>query len=257
MCKSFNVGRAAENGLVAALLARAGFTSSEHAIEAPRGFANVFLPGSDPEPIVAGLGETYEVSWNTCKPFACGIVLHAAIDACLGARAAQQFDPGEIEKVALRVHPIVMQITANPAPRTGLEGKFSVAHCAAVALLDGAAGERQFSDARVRAADVTALRSRVEAAGDASLRRDQADVRIVLSGGRTVEQHIEHAIGTLENPLPDERLAAKFRDLAHGVLEPAVTAQLMERCWRLEDVEDFSVLARETARTQEGTRHGS
>ena len=81
MCKSFNCGRAAESGLLAAMLAEEDFTSSDQSIEAPRGFAQVYLPGSDPSPIIHGLGESYELPYVTFKPFACGIVLHAAIDA--------------------------------------------------------------------------------------------------------------------------------------------------------------------------------
>jgi 2-methylcitrate dehydratase PrpD len=251
MCKSFSVGRAAESGLLAALLAREGFTSSDKAIEAPRGFAQVFLPGSDPNPIVEGLGETYEVSYNIYKPFACGIVLHAAIDACVQVREEHRFEIDQIDKVTLRVHPVVTEITGKRAPQSGLETKFSVYHCAAVALIDGAAGEKQFSDERARNTAVVGLRDRVEAVPDPDLRRDQAHVLVRLRDGRQCEKRIEHAIGTLNNPLTDRALEAKFEALAEDVLSPAATRKAIDLCWDLERLGDISVIPAAAAGARE------
>ncbi len=247
MCKSFNCGRAAENGIMSALLAQRGFTSSNRAIEAPRGFAQVFLPGSDPSPITERLGETYEVSYNIYKPFACGVVLHAAIDACIQARKTHDMDPAAVSRVIVRVHPIVTQITAIPAPATGLESKFSVFHAAAVALLDGAAGEAQFGDARAADPEVIALRSKVEALPEPAFRRDQAHVRIVMADGREHDTVIEHARGTLDNPLSDADLEAKFRGQARGILTAAAIQAAIELCWNVEELDDVSRLAKAAA----------
>lgn len=255
MCKSFNCGRAAENGLMSALLAQQGFTGSPHAIEAPRGFAQVFLPGSDPSPIVARWGESYEVSYNIYKPFACGVVLHAAIDACIQARNAHRFLPEEIARIVIRVNPIVTEITALRAPATGLQSKFSVYHAAAVALLDGIAGEAQFTDARAASDDVVALRDRVEAVAEPAFRRDQAHVLVVMKDGRTHETTIRHAIGTLDNPLDDAALEAKFRAQAHEILAPAATRAAIDMCWGLEELDDVSRLAKVAAGRIED-RHG-
>lgn len=242
MCKSFSVGRAAESGLLAALLAREGYTSSDRAIEAPRGFAQVFLPGSDPAPIIERLGETYEVSYNIYKPFACGIVLHAAIDACIQVRKEHAFDIEQIEKVTLRVHPVVTEITGKRKPQSGLESKFSVYHCAAVALIDGMAGEKQYSDERARYPAVVALRDKVDAIPDPGFRRDQAHILVTLRDGRTYEKRIEHAIGTLANPLNDKDLEEKFAGLAEGILSSAVTRKVIDLCWNLERLEDVSII---------------
>lgn len=251
MCKSFNVGRAAESGLLAALLAREGYTSSDQAIEAPRGFAQVFLPGSDPAPIIEGLGETYEVSYNIYKPFACGIVLHAAIDACIQVRKEHAFELEQVEKIVLGVHPIVTEITAIREPRSGLESKFSVYHCAAVALIHGAAGERQFSDEAARDPRVVALRDKVEALPEPEFRRDQAHVSVKLRDGRSYEKKIEHAIGTLANPLSDQQIQDKFEGLAQGILAPAVTRKVIDLFWNLERLEDFSAIPGSAAGTRE------
>ncbi|MCA3070360.1 MAG: MmgE/PrpD family protein [Rhodocyclaceae bacterium] len=249
MCKSFNCGRAAESGLLAALLAEEGFTSSDRSIEAPRGFAQVYLPGSDPTPIIAGLGDTYELSYVTFKPFACGIVLHAAIDACIQVRERHALLATEVARVALRLHPIVLKITGNPAPRTGLEGKFSVFHCAAVALADGAGGERQFQDGRVNDAQVLSLRARIHAESDPALRRDQAWVQVTTTDGRVFEYTVAHAVGTLDNPLSDAALETKFRALADGVLPSANVDAALDHCWRIDTLDDFATLPATVAGT--------
>src|SRR5437868_2064929 len=83
MCKSFHPGRAAQNGMTAALLAKQNFTSSDRVLEAPRGFAHVMSVARNFDEITQGLGEHFEISLNTYKPFACGIVIHPAIDGCV------------------------------------------------------------------------------------------------------------------------------------------------------------------------------
>ena len=86
MCKPFHPGNAARNGLLAALLAQQNFTSSDQGIEAKRGFAHVLSTKFRPDAITQGLGETWEIALNTYKPFACGIVIHPIIDACIQLR---------------------------------------------------------------------------------------------------------------------------------------------------------------------------
>ncbi|MBI3067826.1 MAG: MmgE/PrpD family protein, partial [Betaproteobacteria bacterium] len=131
MCKPYHPGNAARNGLAAALLAQKGFTSSERAIEAPRGFAHVLAAERNLDAITKGLGETFELASNSYKPFACGVVIHPIIDGCIRLRNEHNPAAELIESIALRVHPLVLELTGKQAPQTGLEGKFSVYHAAA------------------------------------------------------------------------------------------------------------------------------
>ena len=90
------------------------------------------------------------------KPYACGLVVHAAIDGCIELRQEHGIRPENIARVDLRVSPLVVELTGKRTPRTGLEGKFSVYHAAAAALVHGAAGEVQFSDSCVNDPQVVA-----------------------------------------------------------------------------------------------------
>jgi 2-methylcitrate dehydratase PrpD len=244
MCKSLHPGRAAQNGLTAALLAARGFTSSEQAIEAPRGFAHVLSTKFDTDVITESWGERYELMSNMYKPYACGLVVHAAIDGCIELKREHGIQPADVARIELKVSPLVLELTGKKTPRSGLEGKFSVYHAAAAALVHGAAGEVQFSEDCVADAQVIAVRERVFAAADPSIGRTEAYVTIVLNDGRTCSKHVAHALGTLARPMSDADLEAKFRGLTAGILSPAQREEVITLCWQITDLDDVRALNR-------------
>jgi 2-methylcitrate dehydratase PrpD len=244
MCKAFHPGRAAQNGLLAALLASRNFTSSERGIEAPRGFAFVAATERDLSAITDRLGETYEVTRNTYKPFACGVVIHPAIDACIQLREEHGLTAGQIEGISLRVNPLVLELTGKKTPATGLEGKFSVYHASAVAILHGAAGPKEFSDPVVQDPAVIALRDRVTAQEDKGVREHEVHATIQLKDGRRLEKHIDKVLGSLERPLTDAQLEAKFRGLTEGILSSQQTERLIELSWSVASLPSAGELAR-------------
>lgn len=244
MCKCLHPGRAAQNGLHAALLAQQNFTSSECGIEAPRGFGHVLSTRFDASVITAEWGRHFELSSNMYKPFACGLVVHGVIDGCIQLRKEHGIRPEMVEHVNLKVSPIVLELTGKTDPKTGLEGKFSVFHAAAVAICHGAAGEEQFSDACVRAPDVIALRKTVQAEADPSLLWTQARVSIQLKDGRLLERHVAYPLGSLERPMSDADLDAKFRELTRGILTPRQGDALAQLCWKLTELPDAGAIVR-------------
>ncbi len=244
MCKPFHPGNAARNGLLAALLAQKNFTSSNQGIEAKRGFANVLSTKFDASQITEGLGKTFEISINTYKPFACGIVIHPIIDACVQLRNEHGLKADDIESIEARVHPLVVELTGKKTPQVGLEGKFSVYHSAAVAVIYGAAGETEYGDDVVRDPKVIALRDRVSTTVDKAVHEDQAHVAIRLKGGKTVQKFVEHAIGSLDRPMTDADLEAKFRGLSTPILQQAATDRLIALCWKAETLKNIVEVAR-------------
>jgi 2-methylcitrate dehydratase PrpD len=247
MTKSFHPGRAAQSGLLAALLAEKGYTSSLQGIEAKRGWANVLGTAQNYAAITENLGSQYEIFRNSYKPFACGLVVHAVIDGCIQLRQENKLTADMIDRIDLGVHPIVMELTSKRQPRTGLEGKFSVYYAAAIAIVAGRAGERQFSDAAVNDPQVTGVRDRVVATIDPSLAQDQARVKIRLKDGHEVERFVEHAVGSVEVPLSDPQLEAKFLDLAEGILPSDRARRLIELCRTAEQLDDAGHVARAAA----------
>jgi len=244
MTKSFHPGRAAQNGLTAAFLASKSFTSSEQGIEAKSGWANVTSTARNYAEITDKLGQTYEVSVNTYKPFACGIVIHPTIDGCIQLRNQYKLTADQIRSIELRVHPLVLELTGKKTPQSGLEGKFSVYHAAAVAIVEGAAGEQQFTDRAVRNPIIMALRDRVSTTIDASIAEDQVRIKVTLTDGRTLDKYIEHAVGSVKNPMSDADLERKFAGLADGVIPADQAKRVMELCWSIASLPEAGALAK-------------
>jgi 2-methylcitrate dehydratase PrpD len=246
MTKPFHPGGAARAGLMSALMASKGFTASPRALEAPRGFIQVASDKRAWHEVTDELGQRFEISFNSYKPFACGIVIHPSIDACVQLRA-QGITPEQVQSIELRVHSLVLELTGKKTPQDGLQGKFSVYHGCAAGLMFGRAGEEEFSDQVVTSAAVVALRNKVQATVDDSIDEAAADVTAVLTDGRRVHVRVDHAIGSLENPLTDAQLEAKFAALVVPVLGDARARDITAH-WRtlaaLPDVRTLTALCR-------------
>jgi len=242
MTKPFHPGAAARAGLTAALLARHGFTASPRALEAPRGLLQTYSTKYAWHEIGDALGQRFEISFNSYKPFACGIVIHPSIDGCVQLRNAHGLAAGDVRRVDLEVHPLVLELTGKKTPRTGLEAKFSVYHACAAGLLFGQAGEAEFSDDVVAREDVIALRDRVHASVRPGIAEDAADVTVTLADGRTLHVAVDHAIGSLERPMSDADLARKFHGLVDPVLGAARADALIETCGAVAAAPDLRAL---------------
>jgi 2-methylcitrate dehydratase PrpD len=243
MTKAFHIGGAARAGLISALMAKHGYTASIRAIEAPRGLVQTFSTKYDWDEATDELGKRFEIAFNTYKPFACGIVIHPSIDGCLQLRTAHGLRAEDIERIDLKVHPLVLELTGKTAPRTGLEGKFSVYHACASAIIFGNAGQGEFADEIVARADVVALRSRVKANVDQAIGEASADVSVTCRDGRLLHVVVEHAIGSMQRPMSDADLQRKFHGLVDPVLGATRAERLIEHCAKLAERPDLHGLA--------------
>jgi 2-methylcitrate dehydratase PrpD len=241
MTKPFHPGAAARAGLTSALLAKNGFTASPKALEAPRGYAQVVSTKYDWRELTEELGKRFEISFNTYKPFACGIVIHPTIDAATQLRA-KGVKAEDIERVELKVHSLVLELTGNKEPQDGLQGKFSVYHGFAAGLIFGRAGEAEYDDRIVTREDMVALRRKVVATVDDSIHEASADVTTVLKDGRREHVFVKHAIGSLERPMTDKDLEGKFHTLADPVIGKAKADALIDACWKLGEAKDVRLL---------------
>jgi len=241
MCKSFHAGKAAANGVLAALLAERGFDSTQEIIEGRKGFSRIYSDAAAPEKLNADLDRGWLIETNGHKPYACGVVLHPLIDAVIAIRNRAPIDPAAVSEISLRVHPFVLAITDVVDPATGLQSKFSTLHSAAVALVDGAAGIAQYSDARARDPLVAALRGKVKAVGDEGLGKDEAYATIV-AGGTRHEAHVLHASGTASNPMSDAAIEGKFLANATTVIGADRARAVCDQVWALEELPDMREL---------------
>lgn len=241
MGKGFHPGRSAQNGYVSALLAQKGFTTGRLPLEGPRGFAAVTAAKYDLNKIVDGLGVHFELRDNAYKPFPSGIVIHPTIDACIQLHDKHHLAADQIAAVELRVAPLVKDLCNQKAITTGLEGKFSIYHAAAIGLGRGKGGLAEFTDATVNDPALKRLREATEALGDPDVGEDSVVVSVRLKDGRTAGMKLEGSLGNLKRPLSDAQLEAKFRDQANVVSAAQVDAAIAA-CWRIEELDDVAPL---------------
>lgn len=245
--KSFHPGRAAQSGLMAAILASNGYTSSLQALEAKRGWANVVSVSNRLDAQIDSLGKVWEITKNAYKPFPCGIVVHPVIDGCI--QLHQELETrgvgvSEIKSVHAKVHPLVLELTSKKTPQDGLQAKFSVFHCGALGLVLGKAGPAQYADDVVLNDDIVAVRDKINVTVDESLAADETYLTMILRDETTIEKHIGHALGSLEVPMTDTQLEEKFIDQCLPVLGSDCVQQASKACWGLEHSGDVREIAR-------------
>src|SRR5439155_21694177 len=242
MAKSFHAGHAARNGYLSAVLAKAGFTAGEHAIEGPRGFAAVQASEYDLSKVTAGLGEDFQIRYNTYKPYPCGIVVHPTIDGCIDLYREYHPAPESIRGVRVRVAPLVLDLCNKRDIKQGLDSKYSIYHSAAVGLVRGKAGLKEYTDAAANDPLIQRVRERVTAVSDRSITEDQSDVQVELENGQILHRFVECSLGNLRRPLSDAQLEEKFREQAPV---PQVD-RVIDLCWRLNELQDVDELTKAT-----------
>jgi 2-methylcitrate dehydratase PrpD len=156
-------------------------------------------------------------------------------------RDGAPIDPAAVGEIGLRVHPLVLSITGVVEPSSGLQSKFSTVHSAAVAFIDGAAGIAQYSNASAADPAVAALRRKVDARADETLRNDEAHAWVVVGDTRH-DAHIRHASGTAANPMSDAAIEAKFLANATPVIGAERAARARDVVWALEKQLDVRAL---------------
>lgn len=242
MTKGFQAGKAAANGVLAALLAERGFDSGDDFYESVRGLSKAMTDRLDTDLLLGNLGRDWLNLRLVFKPYPTGVVTGPIIDAMFELRA-RGLRAEEVERIELAVHPEVLDATGKGELHTELDAKFSVYHCAAVALLDGEVSIPQVTRPRIDQPDIVALRQRVVATVALGLGPDQTRATVTRRNGSQITVAVEHSSGTAHNPLTDEQLVRKFHGLVDDVLGPERAARLASRVWAFEEIADLAEVA--------------
>lgn len=214
MTKPLHAGNAARSGVMSALLAKSGFTANRNILEAELGFANVFC-GKDNK--IDELSTFIGKEWNIITPgrstkiYPSCRVTHSAIDCTLSLCKENKINPKDIEKIECYVVPEVPNILIYNRPRKGLEGKFSLQYCVAVAILDEDVGLRQFSDERVKGKDVQEMINKIIVFPTFSSSSSKRGAMIkIKTRQKTYEKTVIFPKGFPENPLTYNEMIKKF-----------------------------------------------
>ena len=270
--KRLHCGWAAHSGLMAALLARHGYTGPRTVFEGRFGVFQAFLGGPfDADAITAGLGERWELPGIFFKPYPANHYTHAGIDAALAIRRKHQVDPDQIARIELGAPGPVLRTIGEPReeklhPRSGYHAQFSGPFTVATALLGGGGlGVHfdDFTDARARDPRTLALAARVETFADEESGRIfpnqfPAVLRVTLQNGTTYEERVLHNRGSPQNPLSEAELRRKFALNAGRLLPPDQVEHLADAALALDRaprVDELLNMCRVAGRSDAGNGH--
>jgi 2-methylcitrate dehydratase PrpD len=250
MTKPLHVGRAAENGISAALLAARGFTADPDALDGPWGFYAVHGGGVSADKTLQGFGRVWSIiePGVSIKPYPCGVLTHPTIDLMLKLVTENDVIPDDIEAVKVYAGTNILKPIRYPIAANHLQAKFSLPAALAMIALVRRAGKREFSDEFVRAAPMQAMQRRISTELDPEIENMGFDkmrsrIAIRLKGGFTVEGWADERYrGGPENPLSDSELEAKVRSCCEGVLDQAGQMKLIETAWTVSQLKDASKL---------------
>jgi 2-methylcitrate dehydratase PrpD len=239
--KSVSVGNAARNGLWSALLAERGFEGPAEPLTGRQGFYNALGDAPDVSRITDRLGEGFEIMATSYKPYPCGFVIHPVLDCVLDWR--RDHPDAEVTRVVVRGNPLLAHRTDRPDIATGRESQVSVQHAVAAALVHGAVGLDQFTDACVADSRVRALRGKVEVLRDEAFSTIAAAVEITTADGVIHRLSQSAARGSDVNPMSDRDLEAKLRASAASWNPKANVTPMIDAIWMLEQSADVARLA--------------
>jgi len=246
MTKPLHVGRAAQNGIVAAQLAARGFTGGADALDPPWGFFASFSHGEGFEPyrIIGKLGNPHTIVWPgvSIKPYPCGVLGHPTMDAMRRLVIDNDVKPDDILAIRVRagtniLHPLRYDIANNE-----LEAKFCPAFMVSAIALRRKAGVHEFNDDFVRSAPVQAMMRKVERVLDKDIEAQgwekiRSTVEVDLTDGRTLVQKADERYrGGPDLPFTRDELFEKFSDCATMLLQPARVTELFVRLEHLDEV---------------------
>lgn len=239
MSKHLHAGKAAWNGVFAALTAARGVTGAETILEGRRGFLEAMAREYDVHKITDRLGEWHKIRENCFKIHASCRHTHHAIDLVLQLVRDHALTPADITRLRVGTYPVALDITDNPAPDSIYAAKFSLQFCTALAAVRQRAGLADFTEETLHDPVVRDVLSRVEVYVDEECAgkypdRWAAKVEMVTRSGETFTAQTDYPRGDFENPVSAGELRAKFEQLTANGLPDHVRQRLEARVLALE-----------------------
>jgi 2-methylcitrate dehydratase PrpD len=247
MTKVLHAGKAAQNGILSAYLAQSGFTGPAYILEDKRGFYKAFADTFNPQRVVEGLGEKYEIMNTYVKYHASCRHSHAPVDAILDIRSQTPLRPEDIEKVNVYTYTIAAKLIDGKQVSTPITGKMSLPYAAAVAILYGKVGLGEFKPKVLNDQAVQALMKKVDVYPDPDLDKLVPDHRgaraeISLTDGRKLTSEILDPKGEPENPGSENDIYDKFRLLAGTAFKTEKVRKVLEKIDNLDKLKDIAEL---------------
>ena len=250
--KRMHAGWAAQAGIRAAMLARAGFDGPATVFEGTHGLFRSFAPSlkADFAPLVDALGARWSAADVAFKPYACGTMTQPYID-CMLALRRDGLRPEDVASVVCEVgegtvHRLWEPLALKQSPPTAYGAKFSTPYCVAVALVDGDAGLAQFTEDRIADARIRDVASKVVYVVDPDNEYPAnytGHVRVTRLDGSHVEARQSCLRGGVREPLTRDEILAKYRaNTRFGGVHQQAAESVLAALLSLPDRSGFSFL---------------
>jgi 2-methylcitrate dehydratase PrpD len=246
------VGRAAESGVLAALLVRSGMPGPSRVLEAEDGgFLRAMSDASDPDRILADLGRHFQILDVSLKPYPSSRTTHAAIDACLAIRARRGGSADWLErlsKIVVRTYAVAKRQADIPEPATEWMASLSIPYTAAFALVEGAVGTEHFTPRYVESPTIRAVMRKIEVVVDPAITAAfpaewSCRVEAFFADGTREAESVGSARGDPLNPMPVDEVREKFRTLTTGFIDRTAADRICAYVEGIEEEPDVSELA--------------
>ncbi|MCP8616310.1 MmgE/PrpD family protein [Salirhabdus salicampi] len=242
MQKRINPGPAAQNGIVAARLAKRGYTGADTIFDGKRGVLRVFANQEDGSALVDGLGEKFNLGIEY-KRYACARPIHNAVDCALNIRPDVLNQLENIKEMKIFRHPSWAHYHEIKSPKSIHEAQVSLNHGVAVALVEGDAFLEHFTDKWISHPEVKRLSTMLEFVPDKELSRGvSCKLQVVLNNGNTYESQVDYPKGSIQNPMSKEEHRTKLALLAGEHLNRAQLIQIHEMIENLQSLETINEL---------------
>lgn len=235
MGKSFHAGKAAMDGVISAMLAQRGFTGPTDVLDGNTEFTKIFTNEYDAECLTEGLFKTYHILTNSFKMHAACLLLHPVIEGSIFIANEWKERPEDVDRIEVTVAPLCRTITDRPRASTGIEGKFSIQFCTALALTKGKAGFGEFSDPIIQDPTFRKLMGKVRISSNAALKESEADV-VVYTSKERYARHVSNFKGRQGITLGFSDIAEKFAELSRNVLADESAKAIVESVRNLESL---------------------
>ena len=252
MTKALHAGHASKNGVESALLASLGFTADRTILERKLGFCSVFTEGEsyNLQKIVQNLGNPFSLlsPGVGIKPYPSPAATHAVLDGVFQLVQQHGIKANDVESVECGIFYLYPTMLIYSDPRTGLEGKFSMEFCVAVALLEGEITPETFTDEKVNQPEIRTLMKKVRTyvtkeVGEKGTLYPGALVKIIQKNGTSCSIHIKNRKGGPSNPLSKDEVVKKFVGNASALNRKDID-DITEKILQLEDLNDIRDLIR-------------
>ena len=261
LTKPFHAGAAAQHGVVAALLAKHGFTSNPNSLEGKAGFVHNFTGGKRTVGSL-NLGSPFDMldPGFFVKPFPSCAATHTAIEATINLVHRHNLRPENIHKVQFGSGPVGPIMLVHRQPNTGFEGKFSMPFVIAMAIKDGSVGLDTFTDENAKHPLVRQLITQTEFYVDPMFTEKKIDeapanILIATNDGQVLKECIEDPLGNPTRPMTAEALRLKFKDCVVRRLSLESIDKVLEILTKLEDLREVGQLIQTLAPATQAQAH--